>query len=65
MKQQANTAAIYLRLSRDDGGDAESNSIGNQREMLKRFAKDNSLAIFSEYVDLYSSFLIQCNDCPI
>ena len=51
MKQQANTAAIYLRLSRDDGGDAESNSIGNQREMLRRFAKDNNMKVFSEYVD--------------
>jgi len=51
MKQSANTAAIYLRISRDDGGDAESNSIGNQREMLRRYAKDNGMAIYSEYVD--------------
>ena len=60
MKQQANTAAIYLRLSRDDGGDAESNSIGNQREMLRRFAKDNNMKIFSEYVEIISLSLIQC-----
>jgi len=53
MKQQANmnNVAIYLRISRDDGGDAESNSIGNQREMLRRYAKDNNLAVFSEYAD--------------
>ncbi len=30
MKQQANNAALLCRLSRDDGGDYESNSIGNQ-----------------------------------
>jgi DNA invertase Pin-like site-specific DNA recombinase len=44
-------AAIYLRLSRDDGGDAESNSIANQREMLLNYCKQNQLAIYGEYVD--------------
>jgi len=29
MKRQANNAAIYYRLSRDDGGDAEFNSVCN------------------------------------
>jgi hypothetical protein len=45
VKQLANknTAAIYLRLSRDDGGDAESNSIGTQREMLTRYVKESGL----------------------
>lgn len=51
LKQQQNVAAIYCRLSRDDGGDAESNSIGNQREMLRRYANENNLIIFNEYVD--------------
>ncbi|MDR0492160.1 MAG: recombinase family protein [Nitrososphaerota archaeon] len=51
MKQQANKAAIYCRLSRDDGGDAESNSIGNQRDVLKRYALEQGLIIHDEYVD--------------
>jgi DNA invertase Pin-like site-specific DNA recombinase/ssDNA-binding Zn-finger/Zn-ribbon topoisomerase 1 len=44
-------AALYLRLSRDDGADAESNSIGNQRDMLTKYAKENGLVPFLEYVD--------------
>ncbi|MCL2684984.1 MAG: recombinase family protein [Candidatus Bathyarchaeota archaeon] len=51
MKQQANNAAIYCRLSRDDGGDAESNSIGNQRDILRRYALEHGLTIYDEYVD--------------
>ncbi|MDR0530670.1 MAG: recombinase family protein [Oscillospiraceae bacterium] len=50
MKRQANTAALYCRLSRDDGGDAESNSIQTQRMMLQRYAKEHGLAA-SEYID--------------
>ena len=44
-------AAIYCRLSRDDGGDAESNSIGNQREQLQRYANEHGFIIFDEYID--------------
>ena len=50
-KQREITAAIYCRLSRDDGVDGESNSIGNQRAMLQRYAKENGFIVFSEYVD--------------
>ncbi|MCL2071941.1 MAG: recombinase family protein [Oscillospiraceae bacterium] len=50
MKRQ-NMAALYLRLSRDDGGDSESNSIQTQRLILQKFAKDNRLAVYSEYID--------------
>jgi DNA invertase Pin-like site-specific DNA recombinase len=50
-RQQINNAAIYLRLSRDDGGDAESNSIGNQRAILKRYADEHGFNVFDEYVD--------------
>ncbi|MCL2105768.1 MAG: recombinase family protein [Oscillospiraceae bacterium] len=46
-----NSTALYLRLSRDDGSDAESNSIGNQRELLRRYAKEHKLSVFDEYVD--------------
>ena len=50
-RQQINKAAIYLRLSRDDGGDAESNSIGNQRAILQRYADEYGFDIFDEYID--------------
>jgi len=50
-RQQQQMTAIYLRLSRDDGGDSESNSIGNQREMLQGYCKQNLLPIYGEYVD--------------
>jgi len=50
-KQQQNNAALYLRLSRDDGGDVESNSIGNQRAILQRYAREAGFDIIDEYVD--------------
>ena len=49
--QQQNNAAIYLRLSRDDGGDVESNSISNQRAILQKYARDSGFTLFKEYVD--------------
>ena len=50
-KQQANMAAIYKRLSRDDGGDAESNSIVTQGQMLRRYAKEQGFTVYDEYTD--------------
>jgi DNA invertase Pin-like site-specific DNA recombinase len=44
-------AALYCRLSRDDGMDTESNSIGNQRELLVRFAGENNILVIGDYVD--------------
>ena len=49
--QVSNMAALYLRLSHDDGADTESNSIGNQRLMLQRYAKEHRFQIYDEYVD--------------
>ena len=51
IKQQANIAAVYCRLSRDDGGDAESNSIITQKQMLRRYAKEQGFTVYGEYVD--------------
>lgn len=51
LKQQQNNAALYLRLSRDDGGDVESNSIGNQRAILQRYADESGFGVIGEYVD--------------
>ena len=42
---------IYIRLSREDGDKQESESIGNQRNIIKRFLKDNNLNFVDEYVD--------------
>jgi len=44
-------AALYCRLSRDDGTDSESNSIGNQRELLRKYARDKGFVVKGEYVD--------------
>ena len=49
-------AGLYLRLSRDDvdeeGGKTESNSIANQRELLRNFVKSQpDIQIFDIYVD--------------
>ena len=49
-------AALYLRLSRDDmeegGAKSESNSIANQRELLRSFVKSQpDIQIFDIYVD--------------
>lgn len=49
-------AALYLRLSKDDmeegGAKSESNSIANQRELLRSFVKSQSdIQIFDIYVD--------------
>lgn len=46
------SAAIYIRLSREDGDKEESNSIGNQRLFLTNFlAEDADIEIFDEYID--------------
>ena len=44
--QSGNTnriTALYCRLSRDDGTESESNSIGNQKKLLKQKAKEFGL----------------------
>lgn len=45
------SAALYMRLSRDDENAAESASIKTQRSMLKKFAKENSFYVYDEYID--------------
>ena len=60
MKNQISTiyhAAIYVRLSKEDGDvadakKAESNSISNQRSLIKNYLKDiKNIASTKEYVD--------------
>lgn len=43
--------AIYLRLSKDDDGRKESSSIGSQRRLLLRYAKEKGFPIVREYSD--------------
>ena len=50
-------AAIYVRLSKEDGdvataGKRESNSISNQKDLIKNFLKDKKdIVVVSERVD--------------
>ncbi len=50
-KQLTGITALYCRLSRDDGGDKESNSIANQKKMLSHYAKENHLGNIKVYQD--------------
>ena len=43
--------AMYIRLSREDGDKQESESIGNQRLIIKRYLEENDLDFIDEYVD--------------
>lgn len=44
--------AVYMRLSRDDGDDRESESIENQRDIIESYIEGkDDLEKFSEYVD--------------
>ena len=43
--------ALYCRLSRDDGGDSESNSIGNQKAILTKYATEQGFHNQRFYVD--------------
>lgn len=42
---------MYIRLSREDGDKQESESISNQRNILKRYVEENNLEFIKEYVD--------------
>ena len=49
--QENYNAAIYIRLSKEDGDKEESESVINQRKILKSFAKEKKIKIYDEYVD--------------
>ena len=50
-KREKNNAAIYCRLSVDDGLDQESQSIENQKNILLKYCLDQGFNIFNIYVD--------------
>lgn len=43
--------ALYLRLSREDEREGESSSISSQREILRKYAHNNNLLVYDEYID--------------
>ena len=51
LKQPIYNTALYLRLSRDDELQGESNSISNQRRICQKYAQDNGFFVVDEYVD--------------
>ncbi len=51
MSKKEYTAALYLRLSKDDDKQGESSSITTQRKILTEYAKENGFGIYDEYVD--------------
>lgn len=43
---------IYIRLSKEDGDDGESESVENQRDLIKNFIEEHEdLEFVEEYVD--------------
>lgn len=51
VNNQEYNAAIYIRLSKEDGDREESESVTNQRKILKAYAKENKYKIYDEYID--------------
>ena len=43
--------ALYIRLSKEDDSDSESQSVTNQRNFLLQYVKENNLDVFDNYVD--------------
>ena len=45
------SAALYIRLSKEDERDGPSQSVTNQRAMLERYASDNQITVYDIYTD--------------
>ncbi len=43
--------ALYIRLSKEDAGEKESESVANQRSLLASFAEQHKLDVFDIYID--------------
>lgn len=43
--------ALYIRLSKEDDKDSESESVSNQRRLLREYTAAERLDVFDEYVD--------------
>jgi DNA invertase Pin-like site-specific DNA recombinase len=44
-------AALYIRLSKEDDGTSESESVANQRSLLREFCAKHRIYVYDEYVD--------------
>lgn len=44
-------AALYIRLSKEDDGGLESQSVTNQKSLLVTFAQQNGLEVYDIYID--------------
>ena len=53
--------ALYCRLSKDDLLQGESNSITNQKAILKKYADNNGFTNTVFYVDAFTTDRIQTN----
>lgn len=49
--QEDKITALYLRLSRDDDQEGESNSISNQKTLLTNYAKKNGFKNIKVFID--------------
>ena len=49
--KQPTTAALYMRLSRDDEAFGDSASIETQRTILRQYAEEHQFIVYDEYVD--------------
>jgi DNA invertase Pin-like site-specific DNA recombinase len=53
MREQQNyRAAIYCRLSSEDGADHESMSIGNQRALLTEYVQKQGWEVVDTYIEI-------------
>ena len=48
---QKYSAALYIRLSKEDEREAESQSVKNQKSMLLSFAQNHQLPVYQIYAD--------------
>lgn len=56
-------AAAYIRLSREDGDKAESDSIGNQRKLITDYVKEKEdLAVYDTYIEMKLRKMIQSDN---
>lgn len=51
MKQEIQIAGLYMRLSQEDERQGESLSIENQRHILRKYAEENNIEVYGEYID--------------
>ena len=51
ISKQEYSVALYIRLSKEDGDKEESESVTNQRKILRTYAEENGYKVYDEYVD--------------